>query len=521
MIQMLRDKTKNRTVIFSCTAFLLLAHLYRWTNEMFNHDSLLIYQWDHGWQISLGRIFNPVYLMIRGKIAAPLLVAVLGGAFLTLSVVVCCHVLSLQKKSSLVLCAGLLTTFETITFLNATFLPYFDLFMLALLFAALAAFFLLSREMRPAFRFLLAVCCGAASLGLYQSYIEVTILLVILSLLRDLLDGESARSVFLRGVYAVAGLLTAGAVYYLCLRLVWSHTGISPENSYNSLSLMRQITAGGIPRRLVKTWLFPFRYLLRPETAHRRASSVIHVMLFLFLLWEIFRRLAVRRADAASVVLTLFLLGVLPLGCNVVYVLSNGLKHGLMTYSFAFYAVWGVMLYDDPPGADPLGLRRWKSIGVSLLCGVLIFNHVIFANQVYLVEELEAKAGFSFMTRLVDRMEQTEGYRVGETKVAILGYIDESPLSHEREKLHIVNDNYIGTLHHLAMSYYDTFEEYFEFILGYPVNIVPLEDLPELMEDPAVKEMPIFPDPGAVAMVGDTLVVRLSKDLRPQDMRFR
>ena len=520
MKRLFADKPRNKTILFSSVVFLLLAHLYRWTNAMFNHDSLLIRQGDYGWQISLGRIFNPVYVLFRGKLVSPPLVAMFASVFLIASIFLCCHILGLKKKSSLILVSGLLTTFETISFVNASFLLSLDLDMLALLFAVLAAFFLLEREIRPVLRYPAAVVCGTLSLGLFQSYIEVTILLVILVLLRELLCGETALRVFLRGAAAVAALLLTGGVYYICLQIVWRFTGISPANSYNSLSMMTTITPAAIPGLLRQTWRFPFRYLFSiPETAHRAASIRIHVFLFVFLLWEIFRRLREQKAGAASVILTLFLLGVLPLGCNCSFFLTHGLKHGLMTYSFAFYAVWAVMLYDDLPPVKALEFKNAKAAAVACACGVLILNHIMFAQQLYLKKDLEFKAGYSFMTRLVMRMEETEGYHAGQTKIAILGHVDENPLSHTMKGMDFVKDIFIGTTHHLTISYYGTYPNYFEYILDYPYSPVPLSELHRCISDPAVQQMPVYPEPGSVAMIGDTLVVRLSEDLRPYELR--
>ena len=62
-----------------------------------------------------------------------------------------------------------------------------DLDMLALLFAVLGAYFFL-RDNNMLYG-LAGIISVTLSLGLFQSYIEVTILLVCLALLRDLLEG--------------------------------------------------------------------------------------------------------------------------------------------------------------------------------------------------------------------------------------------------------------------------------------------------------------------------------------------
>ncbi len=60
MKELWNDKKKRYLILFSCLAFLLAAHSYRWMNAIYSHDSLNIVQIDRGWQIALGWIFNPV-----------------------------------------------------------------------------------------------------------------------------------------------------------------------------------------------------------------------------------------------------------------------------------------------------------------------------------------------------------------------------------------------------------------------------------------------------------------------------
>ena len=64
-----------------------------------------------------------------------------------------------------------------------------------------------------------------------------------------------------------------------------------------------------------------------------------------------------------------------------------------------------------------------------VLVGAIIFNNVVFANQVYLKKVLEYDATASLATRVVDRIEQTDGYVPGETTVAFVERFDSSPIT--------------------------------------------------------------------------------------------
>ena len=122
MTELWNDKKKRYLILFSCLAFLLAAHSYRWMNAMYAHDSLTVIQDDAAWQISLGRILNPLYVWLRGRIVAPGNVALAASAFLILSSALVIRTLRLEKPLSIVLCCGFLATFETLAFVNGMFL---------------------------------------------------------------------------------------------------------------------------------------------------------------------------------------------------------------------------------------------------------------------------------------------------------------------------------------------------------------------------------------------------------------
>ena len=74
--------------------------------------------------------------------------------------------------------------------------------------------------------------------------------------------------------------------------------------------------------------------------------------------------------------------------------------------------------------------------------------------------------------------------------------------------------------HHLSISYYQTYDRYFRFVLGYPVNMVPLSEVAGYLEDPEIQAMPIYPAKGAIQIINGVLVIRLSDDLRPEELRL-
>ena len=517
MKELWTDKKKRYLILQSSLAFLLIAHAYRWVNTMYSHDSLLIIQSDVRWKISLGRIFNPLCVWLRGKIVAPMNVALFSCVFLILSAALIIGILNLKKNTSIVLCCGFLTTFETFVFINAVFLLSLDQDMIALMFSVLAACFFMGRKSN------LLYAAGIVSLtimlGLFQSYVEVTIMLICLVLLREALEGGDPKQLFFKGLRSVGLLILGGILYYLCLKAVLKYTGIAPADTYNGLVKMKTLTFRKVLFLAKDAWIFTLRYLFfDPQISHRLISMWIYRILGLISLFSIGWIAFKKRLGIRSVVLIVFLLLIMPLGGNCVYVLSLGLKHGLMTYSFVFFSILAVMVFDMLE--SDRGMIRYIRCSIPMLCAVLLLNHVLFANQWYTRNDLFSQAGRSFMTRLVADMEDIEGYEVGKTPVLILGHIDDNPAVSPNKNFKIADDLFAGSGHSMVLSYYQTFSHYFRYILEYPVNIVPLSEVAGYLEVPQIKAMPVYPALGSVQLIDGVMVIRLSDDLRPEEFRW-
>lgn len=399
--------------------------------------------------------------------------------------------------------------------------------MLALLDAAFAAW-LLTRA-RGWLRFPLAVLFLVCSLGHFQSYVEVAIVLVMLALYRELLAGKSPATVFRSGIAAVATLLVAGLCYYVAVHIVWSATGIEPSTQYNSLQNINKIAESSIPVLLARTWLFFFDSLARPNITNSSLTGAFYLILGVYILAQTVLMIRKRRLEKQSVALLLLLLVLFPLGCNCVFFLSNGLKHSLMTYSFVFFDVWALTLYDlakennnsqEETSDRDLSIvsesKAWlKSYAVPALCGLLILNRILFANALYLKFDLQDRATLSLMTRMVDRIEQTPGYKIGETPVLIVRHIDQNPCIRRTNNFGMLNDLFLRG-HRSSVTYPETFENYFEYVLNYPIQYVPREKMTEYIEKlgvEAIQKMPIFPERGGVALIDGVLVVRLSENV--------
>ena len=166
---------------------------------------------------------------------------------------------------------------------------------------------------------------------------------------------------------------------------------------------------------------------------------------------------------------------------------------------------WNLALADE---GKQIGKKtRAAACVLPLAVLTLLFDRGIYANQIYLKKDLEYDTTLSVMTRVVDRIEQVEGYIPGETPVKFLGDIQRSQLAMTRPAFaHL--DSLTGTEENYAITYGDTFWMYLEDVMGYPIKR--FRETKNEEQERVTDDMPCFPDKDSVQMVDGVVFVKLA-----------
>ena len=501
--------------VFAATLlFGLCAHAYRFFNLDFSHDSLLIVQDDGTFQIGLGRFLQPLYRALRGGLGAPFLLGLLSLVWLALANYIVISLLELRSPRHIALLCGVLSTNAVLTFAFATYLPWVDVYTLAYLLAALAAWL----AVRFSWGFLAAWVPLVLSLALYQSYLNVAVILLMIVFVKHVIDGLDTRALLIRAAKYLSAFLGGLILYDIVLRIVLTATGVPLQETYNGLSRLWSYRLDTLLKLVADTWKYPLRYMLHPETYHPRAAALVNIAVGLAAAAALVRTaLSKKLAPIPAVLLTLCVLA-MPFGINAVYFITKGDQHSLMIFSFFLLYAFAFMLweYHDrlPPAELPekllTAVRRARPLFSALLSGLLLlvvlFN-VVFANQAYLKKSLEYEATVSYLTKLTYSIEQTEGYVPGETPVIVVGAFETSSLFAEREGFEGVVG--VGLDRASAATYSGTFECFFNSILSYRINWIDTARGREYAAWPEVRAMPVYPAKGSCQIVNGVLVVKI------------
>ncbi|MBQ4160943.1 MAG: glucosyltransferase domain-containing protein, partial [Clostridia bacterium] len=159
----------------------LLAHLYKITGWLPNWDSL-VFRYDAQNMLGLGRWFLPVACAFTSFYDLPFLNGIIAIVFHALGAVGICKLLNVQKNITAALIGAGMVTFPTVT--SVLMYNYVaDGYSIAFFLAVLSA--LCMTKEKP--NYVLSAVLLALSVGIYQAYVTVTIMLVLLKLTDEII----------------------------------------------------------------------------------------------------------------------------------------------------------------------------------------------------------------------------------------------------------------------------------------------------------------------------------------------
>lgn len=505
---MLQNASRARRCAGWTSLFVFLAYGCRALSTGFGGDGALIsMNGQAAYQASLGRFLQPVYWLVRGRLVVPSVVVLFTAAFLSLTCLIVANLFELNGSREIALLSGLLVTHETFVVTAATYLPWMDVYALALLLSALGASCFLSGGRKawicPVFFML--------SLGLYQSYLPVAAMLMILALIRRTLSGERPGRVFQTGLLACASLVAGLLLYALAFKVVLAVAGSSASFDYNGVGSLGSFDFASIPRYLLDTVLTPLRFLFVPGSnavpSHAPSiSAVLNLALLLLVLVMLMVRAKPLPTSAKAMLLLLVFL-LIP-GCNFVQFIWQGTVSGLTIYAYVFFDVAALLLAVAALRMRQPFARLAARMAQLLLC-VVILQNAMLAHQLSTKRSLEFSSTLSAFTRILDEAEQTPGYVPGETPVVLIGMLPSSSISMERPGFE-TSAAHQGARYTYAAAYEGANSWYVRMILGEHVNLVEDSVMRSLSASPEAQAMPCYPQAGFCQMVGDLLYIRIS-----------
>lgn len=506
-------RKKLLNIFIYTTVIALFAHGYRFLNNLYTSDALVeVFQDDIYYQRSLGRFMQPLIMVTRGVICSPWLIGCVSIVLLTLSVYFISELLEIENGLLLFFLSGVLTCNVTVTSACAAFMPWVDVYALALLLATLGVWLYFKDKWWGYFCGSVLMIC---SMGLYQAYIDTALALITILLIGKLLNGEEAKGFFIRTGKIVGSLIGTAVGYWCVFKLILKIHHVAEATSYNGLSDVGQYEGVSIIGLIADTYQKAFSYLLSPKTFVSTILLDIRIsdawVILLRLCFWVCAGLAIafivllniqKKTPLWNRILQALALVLFPLMCNAVNIISKGMEHDLMVYAVFFFYVLVIYVISRAHGEG--GFSNVKLTLAMLPIALIVWNSVVHSNQVYFKVDMQDRAALSYATRVVASIENTEGYEPGVTPVVFIGWPE--PGRNFSEVLYLRDVHCYGADTKTPFSYGGSLPSYLRNFLAVPMNITE-EDIP----DSLVKEMNEYPGDNSIAYYNDILVVKFSE----------
>ena len=515
-MEILKKNIKKEWKIAFFSAFLLgfLVHFPAWINDIPNHDGLASVYFDQN-MITSGRWFLTVACGLTSYYTLPWLIGVLSLLWIAVTAVLLIEVLQVFKTEWIVVISGLLVSFPA---LASTYAYVFtaDGYMFGMMLAVLAVY--LTQKYKKGFLF--GGVCLAFSMGTYQSYLPICILLCLYAIIQDFLsDGiekDSAnKKAFLKikitTVTKYFGMGVIGvSLYYIVLQVLLRIQG-KVLDTYQGINGMTAIGGDSIVGTVTKMYRDFVTFILKGNVLFNNAFSlvavvIIGVMFVLAMLYLIRERKLYR--NIWFWIVGILLVIIVPLATNIILFISPDVGyHLLMRYQYVFLVICGVAFISNYGKRIPV--TEWCLLSAGV---VLCFNFAVSDNIGYSNLQKRYEKTYAYCLRLADRIEQTEGYYTG-MPVVIMGMVGDENFP-STDITTDVTGNMIGLCGDFLCYNGTNYQDFFKHYLGITIEIVDQDTVGEIYNTSAIyQSLDSFPGANCTQVVDGVLYVRTENEL--------
>ncbi|MBR1456646.1 MAG: glucosyltransferase domain-containing protein [Oscillospiraceae bacterium] len=496
-----RVKPAWKLAFFSVLVIGLIAHLYKFTNTLLNHDALYhVYATQN--TVAIGRWFLMVACWPSTFFDLPWITGLFSLFWIGLTAAVIVDLFEVRNPVAVVLTGGLLVTFPCIV--NTFFFQYAaDGYMLAMFLAALAVRLATvgDASWKHTIAALLLICF---SCGIYQAYVSFALLLSMCHFMWELLLDRHERRAY--GRWIVRQLVVYGGgllAYWLAWRLCMVLEHVSAAD-YQGIGELGALGPAAILLAVKQTATTVARFFLGGDL-RTWGLSLYAAMNLVFLAGTavVLIAAAVRTGvfrDGLRLLLMVLSLLVIPVfACMWSFASPSVVYHMLMLQSLSTLYIFSVLLFERY-------CRPRTSTAAALFFALLVLKFVLQANACYFEMDKCMERSRETATEMLTRIHELDD---GSVKyIAFTGGGDESLVAAGAGEIGEI----LVHAHQLRRGLlYDNIYAplYLRNVLGSRYIAVDAETLQRLEESGVTDDMNDWPLRDSVKVVDDLVIVRL------------
>lgn len=509
LFQTVKNRIRKEWLICFAAAFGIgvVAHFYKLVNWLPNWDSVIFLHHDMN-QTKVGRWFLSFLCGIGSYYDLPWVNGLLSLLYLSMSAVCISQIFRLKKKISLILLGGMWVTFPTVTSTlayNYTADGYF----LALFFICLAVLLMV----RGGKRALLSIPLIACSVGTYQVYITMAMVLILMYFADQLLFQSMKVKDAIKKMIGCLGYGCVGmGLYYICMQIalkifdveLLDYQGVKTAFSFSGFDVLASLKSC---LRSFKGYFFNFSKGLS-------LFSILNVVMFCFLTFLFFQYIRKTKIwkHPSNFGLLLICLGLMPFAAVFLYFSDPWVDyHNLMLMGYGIFYLIPILCYERAVGGSEI-FQKGKQWGILLISALTIYNFILIANISYQKMQIAYEKSINAAVRIADRIEQTEGAKNCE-KIAVMGEIGGC-----RDYFYILPPNMTGiTDGYIFFSSdpnvdQDILVKILKDYCGLDYGYASREEKNKIIETDEFQSMPDWPAKDSLVVKDDMIILRLGDE---------
>jgi len=491
---------KDWASFFAAILFGLVTHMRVFVHDIPNHDGMSGIHFDQN-MITSGRWFLRVACGISSDYTLPWLIGILSILYLAITAVLLQRFFKVEGVLTAVLIATLLVVYPTLTS-NFAYMFTADGYMLALLLAVLGVWLVEKGK----YGYLFGAVALGFSMGIYQAYLSFAMVLALYAVCRVwFLETNQKIKSQTTFRYIVMGGLGA-AIYYgmLQILLLVQKTSLS---GYQGIGEANTKSFVEIVVNLYKDFVV---HTLKGNILMQKGLLTICICVLVLLADAILIRAIWKSGNlknvwtyACACVAAL----VTPICFNAILLISPDVKyHSLMRYQWVLIPMIALVILDKH--TKTLTLKKqviFSWVGI-LLATIISYQYVVICNIGYFNLEKKYEKTYAYCLRLLEQMEETEGYYHG-MPVAMIGVVGDHYLPSTDDTVG-VTDSLIGINGDYLFYTADNYKAFMEYYFGVKIEVVPLEDMPEINLSKEYNALNSFPEANSMKVVDGKLYIR-------------
>lgn len=493
---------EGRTAFFSTFAVGLISHLAIMVSDVPNHDGLASLYFDQN-MLTSGRWALGTFCGISSYYSIPWLIGILSILYLSTASVFMVKLLKMKNPLLIVLACAMFAGFPSLAS-NFAYVFTMDGYMMGVLLSILAVYLVENCK----FGFLFGGLALCLSLGIYQAYVPIAILLCIYKLLTCFMTGKSFKEKLkVIGMYASMGIIGAVLYYVILKLLLWrNHASL---NSYQGMSEVAASTNRSLSEILKEMYLDFAKFSLRGKIVFANGFALASVIV---LAVAFFVALIIRLAKEGlfkslwTYILAVVTVLVIPLATNSVMLVSSDVTyHLLMRYQWVMFGIMALAFIDETASMYKAEWTNTVLWGAVLASFVVAFSYIITDNIAYSNLEKKYEKTYAYCLRLADRIEQTEGYYQG-IPIYMIGVVgdDNFPVT---DITGSVTDHMLGINGDYLLYTPENYELFYKNYMGISFNFLRPEEA-NYYDSAEYVAMPSFPGKGSTKVVDGVLYVK-------------